>query len=683
MNSQQSSNEGVPVGTIDLITGLKSAIRDSGPVNDLAKRAGVARTSIQRFMNSERALNLETAAKVATTLGYELKRSRGPIPGHGGLAIHNDAEMLIAYIDANILPIALIGASPVPAFCTELKTGIIQFINSAFAQIFSFETPEEMLRAYANVTSFYRATKDRASWISFMTKSQRSGSHFSPTYVLDLFNRRKRQRISIAETAMLLDVGGAQYALGFALDITEHQLRSEKRACLLDAFDGLLNDDAFTLGVHTLIRDGNDIFVKQMNRRACTLLGLSEKWYDHIGTISDLEGTSTALEDAASRLSGEAELRLNRYCTYTTPGRKDVTIPVIINEYGVRDPAAAIEADVLKSRRLCGIVTTVRSARIPPDIVKLLATYGPRNPMLEVAGVQTIVKTRAAATTAEPGFVFQFVNLPLKQRLVRRRKLKERLTQQEEHGVKYDADGFELIDGKTEEELFGNHGHGYKQTDEAVYRDGVIVQQIEDHPVVGTSEMLDESQITTEVHVIKMPHKGAAGKVDGVEVFFWEISKEKEVFQNLRKAYRPWNYLDDIQVPLYRKDASLRFIYCNNAYLEDIRGISTRTISTVRDLIGLRDWEIHDPKHAELYEQDDHNLIANPSMPIERIERHGDYWVKVMKTAITSTLPFNDTVPFDEFARSRPQRVVAIQGIFWKLDPHEMRRFLQVADEEI
>ena len=626
--------------------------------------------------HEERSINLETAAKVAAALGYELKRSVETTAG-AGLAISLGSEMLASHVDNNILPLAVLGASPIPAFSTNMKTGTFQFINAAFAKLFNFETPEDMLQAHATAKDLYRDVNDRTRWVSFMNDSTKGGFQYSPAYILDLVNRSTRTRVSVAAVAKVIDYDEKRYALGLAIDVTQHQIKSEKRANLLDAFSMLLNDPNCNLGLHTLILESAEIFVDQMNLHARQVLGLNDKWWTQIRSIADFDGNPKAIEETGSKLMGQTELRVNQYCTFTdhrnpdaqrtTPAKR--TVPVIVNEYGVRDPSAAIGADAMHSRRFCGIVTSIRDARIPDDIVKLLQTYGPRNPMLEDADVQTIVKGCVSSKDGEMQFEFRFANLPMKQELVRRRKLKVRYCHPDEHDVKFDADDIESVDGKTEEQLFGQYGHRYKQTDEVVYRDNVIVQQIEDHPILGTSEALGELQMKTEVHVIKIPHKDAFGKIHGVEVFFWEISKEADVFQKLRTAYRPWNYLDDIPVPVYRKDRKLRFIYCNSAFVDDIKMIS-RSITSVRDIIGLADWQIHEESLARQYEDDDRNLLEDRT-PIQRVERHGDYWVKVVKTAIVST---SDDKGFTREGRAD---VIAIQGIFWKLDLEEMREFVE------
>jgi transcriptional regulator with XRE-family HTH domain len=60
---------------------LKAAIRESGLTHyRIGKDSGVASPIIDRFMSGERDLRLATAAKLAETLGLELKPKLEPKP---------------------------------------------------------------------------------------------------------------------------------------------------------------------------------------------------------------------------------------------------------------------------------------------------------------------------------------------------------------------------------------------------------------------------------------------------------------------------------------------------------------------------------------------------------------------------------------------------------------------------
>ncbi len=566
----------------------------------------------------------------------------------------------------------MLGALPIPVFCTDLSTGDFQVINTEFARLFNYENPHVMLNV--NAKELYRKKEDREKWIGFLNKSIGDGRQYSSAYILDLFNRAARKRTSVAEITRVLEVGGKRYAVGFAFDVSEHQLISEMRANSLAAIKELLDNEDLNIGVHRLISQDGEIRVKDLNRRAWTLVGAGDDWWNRIQSVSSLE-ENPATGEILKTLNDGGGLRKNHFCTYIEHNSKGTrpSVPVIINEYGIRHPAAAIGIDPEQNPKLCGILTAVRDTRIPDDIISLLNTYGPRNPMLEDAGVNTLVKVPIDAKQTDLEFEFRFANLPVKRELVRRGRLKAQPSSGPEPGVRYDADGIESVDGKSEEQLFDEYGQRYKEVDALVFGEKVEIQLIEDHPVLDASDTLSEVKQHKKVHVVKIPHKDENGEVVSIEVYFWDVTREEEVFGKLRTAYRPWNYLDDIPVPIYRKDSKLRFIYCNTAYVDDIKKISKIKINSVRDIIGLDDWQIHKESDAHEYVKDDRWLIDNPSKTIERIERHGDDWVKVIKTAIGSSIPSLES------SRPGQSQVVAIQGIFWKLDPAEMQQFLRMA----
>jgi plasmid maintenance system antidote protein VapI len=56
---------------------LRAAIRGTGkPIYRIAKESGVPQPSILRFMSGERDIRLETAEKLAASLGLGLKKTR-------------------------------------------------------------------------------------------------------------------------------------------------------------------------------------------------------------------------------------------------------------------------------------------------------------------------------------------------------------------------------------------------------------------------------------------------------------------------------------------------------------------------------------------------------------------------------------------------------------------------------
>ena len=63
--------------TVDIIEELRRAIRDSGESEyAIGKATGVSQSILSRFVNGERGISLETAAKLCEHLELELRRRR-------------------------------------------------------------------------------------------------------------------------------------------------------------------------------------------------------------------------------------------------------------------------------------------------------------------------------------------------------------------------------------------------------------------------------------------------------------------------------------------------------------------------------------------------------------------------------------------------------------------------------
>jgi transcriptional regulator with XRE-family HTH domain len=58
---------------LDLVEELRRAVKDCGLThNELARRTGVSQPQISRFVNGQRLLNLDGAAKICAYLGLRL-----------------------------------------------------------------------------------------------------------------------------------------------------------------------------------------------------------------------------------------------------------------------------------------------------------------------------------------------------------------------------------------------------------------------------------------------------------------------------------------------------------------------------------------------------------------------------------------------------------------------------------
>lgn len=71
----------ISTSTSDLSEALKRAIENSGLSNyAISGLSGVDQSVLNRFVNGERDITLETASKIATALGAELKLKRKATP---------------------------------------------------------------------------------------------------------------------------------------------------------------------------------------------------------------------------------------------------------------------------------------------------------------------------------------------------------------------------------------------------------------------------------------------------------------------------------------------------------------------------------------------------------------------------------------------------------------------------
>ena len=674
---------GVPKGTYGIVDVLRAAVNGAPSVKDLAEKAGVDRTTLLRFVNDpERDMNLTTASRVAVTLGFGLTKM-SPSSDQSGLGIAPNADVLCRHVDQEVLPLRFLSRMPVAVYCADLSTGMFQLVNRPFARLLGFENSEDLLDAIPNAESLYRDLDSRQAWVTFLKEMEEPDS-YNPC-LQNLYVQRTRRRISIFDMARRIEFADQLYAFGFAVDVTDLQLKSELQAEQLRSFWALLNDRHINLGVHMVALDeDNAVHVRGINYRGRSMLGLKDDWCEQVRDIADLTGDPEANLRTVEKLSGSSELTVDGFRTFRTftksdsvPGdtpkraREGATLPVVITDYGVPDPESSFEGNAHPSPRRQVLITSVRDVSIPPDVVDIIQKWGPTNPILDAARVQAFVKRCTNPGSDQPVFEFSFGNLTLKQRLILRRKLRDNIRSDSEPGVVYDDDGIETVRGKKERELFGEFGHQYQDTDRTVYMTGKELQQIEGHPAIDAANPFAKLP-SAQVHVIKLPHLNATGTRVGVEGYFWDVRDEESVFEKLRAAYQPWSFLDALPVPVYRKDAQLRFIYVNSAYLHDIARVSTkRTIASAKDVIGLTDKELFEGKRAKQYEDDDRRLKQCPDEPIQRIERHGDYWVKVIKTAILQP-------SIDEF--SRPNRTIgAIQGVFWRLDLDELQQFVKSA----
>jgi len=333
-------------------------------------------------------------------------------------------------------------------------------------------------------------------------------------------------------------------------------------------------------------------------------------------------------------------------------------MPVNIYDIEVNDP------DRPHGRKNREIFTVVVDERIPDDIVSVFEQYGARNSLFEDAKISTFIKVeRQFAHLFNPALspeslrsnqhdenskdlVFAYGNTRFVQELIV-------LTERKDFRVQGEA----CIWGRTDKALWGErHGADYVDVDGQVIRSGLPDQRIESHPS-AKGEIL--------VQVVKLPlrHPDDPSTVVGIQGFYWYVTgkgasgRQKEIQKSLNELLRPREVLNENPLPVFMKDASLRFTYANQAYLDDLKSIHRkmkRDVKSLYDIIGWTDKDLFHEDDAKQYENDDLLIIRGKRPEIRKPEEHGGRLVKVIKKPIVRK----------DSADDEP-KIVGLQGIFW------------------
>jgi hypothetical protein len=253
--------------------------------------------------------------------------------------------------------------------------------------------------------------------------------------------------------------------------------------------------------------------------------------------------------------------------------------------------------------------------------------------MLSEFGVRTLIKRPCERN----GFVLTYGNRAFEESLRSMQLLR---------------DG-ESVSGKLECEIFTGKLSvlvaAYQLTDQFVLQHRAEVQRVEKHPMTTPrGGDLDE----VDVHVVKMPIKmvgkeAVQQEIPLVEVFFWPVKDEDKVFTSIRSAYSAWRFLNDVPVPIYRKNRDLQIVFANKAYIDDVAPIALRNhrryIRDMHDLCGLTDLDIFDTEDARKYREDDVEVLYGRD-GLDRDEMHGGYLVRVLKQRLSGVDKGGDRV---------------------------------------
>lgn len=556
---------------------------------------------------------------------------------------------------------------PFPLYCTRLDgTGQFRFINDAFSSFLGYESSTLCTKS---ASALYVKTEDRIPW-----KHQLLNSNGAISWVFEYLLGPAKEGVSIhvLDTAIRLrDENEGDFAVGLLCDIDSEVHKWQLSANRNAAFCEILN--MIDEGVHQIDSEGRLVFVSQSER---DLLKIDSDWLNGKPKVCELSPKDHEAKQARVML----KLKLGDKRKHLTLGehRPFVEDPPADNKLGHEKrivpvnifDVPVVEPDAKHGRRNAEIFTVVTDARIPPDITRLLHEFGPRNPLLEEAGITTFIKlSRHFALRETPGILeslskgkdadllFTYGNKLFIEELKQLSKVKPEIN----------VNDFEDILGRTESDLWGKYAAAYSEADRQVMSNhGQEDQRIERHPSVSASNAV------TTVQTLKLPVYDPEDPevVIGVQGFYWDVSgaevrgRHGEIRRRLENLYQPLDILNTIPVPVYMKDFDLKFVYANAAYLADLKKVQERDldqdhenkdlikrIRNLHDIIGFTDKQLFREQLAAKYESDDERVRKGETVDLE--EEHGGR-VKVIKVPV-----------------KRGESIIGVQGIFWYVTEEE------------
>lgn len=554
-------------------------------------------------------------------------------------------------------------ALPLPIYATHLDTGRFDFVNQAFADMLGYDC-DRLLHERFSATSLYSQEANRHEWAQRM---RGAGGRLVASFA-ELVRNPDRN----SENARLFVVDAAigpvhgitdDLVLGMVGDVSEDLFEREALANRLKAYQAILNLDWINVGIHEIDPQG---FIVWMNSRERKLLGLDQGWFDkthrHVTELSEREQDAKR-ERVRRKLLGIHPLTEGEHRTFLNH-KTGASIPVNIHDFPVPEPDPFPHHGGRQRRRL---VTAVRDEQT--RIAPFLKSFLPQNPLLEELGVYTFVKVlRKFAHDATPSIpdevrkqgqpddlIFSFANGLFLEEI-------KALSARKLLGVEVKTHS-DLI-GRTEIELFPEFASAYQAADRSVLKRRADDQRIERHPSTVGDRPIDVW--TLKLPLYKPSSNGAPDeKPIGVQGYFWDVSKTDILEQKLAELHNtPWEILNHIPVPVYRKDRNKRFTYVNGKYLEDVKRNAKKAagVRSLSDIIGKRDIDLFEKGIAQKYEADDEQVMQGKK-PYDEPEPHGDKFVRVIKNALV--------VPGADEA-------VGLQGVFWEPHPKEIPRIVWI-----
>jgi sigma-B regulation protein RsbU (phosphoserine phosphatase) len=208
--------------------------------------------------------------------------------------------------------------------------------------------------------------------------------------------------------------------------------------------------------------------------------------------------------------------------------------------------------------------------------------------------------------------------------------------------------GIKLEDvvGKTDFDFFpAELAEKYRRDDWRVMETGEPFTNIEEHQPSGGQRSF--------VQIVKTPLYEASGRIIGLQGMFWDITKQRQMEENLRRSEELYHSLvETIPQNIFRKDLQGRYTFVNRQFCKTLG-------KTREEVLGKTIADFLPPAIAKDREGDDHKVIETrkPFEAIEESKFSGERgYIQVVK------LPILDAAG----------EVIGLQGMFWDITAQKM-----------
>lgn len=202
------------------------------------------------------------------------------------------------------------------------------------------------------------------------------------------------------------------------------------------------------------------------------------------------------------------------------------------------------------------------------------------------------------------------------------------------------------IVGKSDFDFFpAELAEKYRRDDWRVLETGQPFTSIEEH------ETPEHERIF--VQVLKTPLYDANGRIIGLQGMFWDITKQRQTEENLRRSEELYHSLvETIPQNIFRKDLKGRYTFANRQFCKTLG-------KTREEVIGKRIGDFLPPEVAAEREADDRRVIET-KRPFEAVE----------ESKFSTERGYMQVVKMPIF--DVDGQVVGLQGMFWDITAQKM-----------